>query len=182
MGWVLRWRSHSTPEAQRVYYIQLNREVEILQLQVHREAGYYIQINKEVGLLHTADQGGRFCRGAVFRSQTPRAGGRYRGHFPQTLSTFTLRRQESFDTPIGPFAMTVLMFNNAHSLRIYLFPALSVLGKGTGPSGPLVGGKQDHAQRESSPKWLCPDDRRQAESGMGWVSFYMQWAATERLK
>lgn len=39
-GWVLRRRSRSTPEAQRVYYIQLNGEVELLQLLVHREAGY----------------------------------------------------------------------------------------------------------------------------------------------
>lgn len=80
--------------------------------------------------------------------------------------------------------MAVPMSNNEHSLRIYLFPELSVLGKGTGPSGPLVGGegtKITHKEK-SSPKWLCPDDRKQAESGMGWVSFYRQWAATERLK
>lgn len=82
---------------------------------------------------------------------------------------------------MGLSVTAVLMSNNAHPLRIYLFPTLNVLEKGTHPSGPLVGGegtKITHKEK-SSPKWLCPADRRQDK--MGWVSFYMQWAATARL-
>lgn len=109
-----------------------------MQFQLHREAGYYIQTNKEVGLLYTADQGGRFCREQSSDHKHP-GSGRYSGHFLQTPLTFTLRREENFDTPIDPFDMAVRMSNNAHSFRIYSFPNANVLEKGNGPTRPTGG-------------------------------------------